>query len=787
MVAIQMIERMVAFSPARFHTGRAWLTVLSAVLITVTLCCRSCSAWNGSDEGRQQTLEGLQAFERGALDQAVSHWEKAAKFCHAQHDSPGEIDSQVCLAHAYEALGQFSDAIKLLHDAVDLAVAAKDNQRIILTKGSLGEAYSFTHRSDLAESNLREALALAFQDGDQHAAARIDNSLGNLLASQDKFADALDAYRQSASLARQTQDRLLTAKALGNAASIAVDTAAAPYATSLNDSACEEARQVQDSHEKAFILTICGQTYQRLLGSQPGSQDLLFASATNAYSTALQTALTIGDDRAASYALGELGRLYEQDSRYTEALDLTRQAVFFAQKTQAKEALYRWEWQTGRLLKALNQPAAAIKAYSRAVQSLHGIRNDLFLTYANRPVPTSFRETIGPVYYELADLLLRQADTLKDDKQIQQCLLEARDVVEQLKSAELEDYFQDKCVNLARKTRVENVSRDAAVIYLIPLPDRTEVLVGFSTGLQKLTVPVGSQRLATVVQQFRKNLETRTSYEYLEQARELYDWLIRPMKEELVRRKIQTLVFIPDGALQTIPFAALQDGQRFLIEDFAVAVTPGLTLTASRSARRADQQMLLAGLSQAAQTFPPLDYVPTELQNLKLLYRGEELLDKDFLKATFEKDFEQKQYSIVHIASHGQFEPDISKTFILTYDTNLNLDALEHLIRPSQFRKEPVELLTLSACETAEGDDRAALGLAGVAVKAGAHSALATLWSVNDQASTFLISEFYSHWASDRSISKARALQLAQITMLAHKRYHHPCYWAPYLLIGNWL
>lgn len=197
--------------------------------------------------------------------------------------------------------------------------------------------------------------------------------------------------------------------------------------------------------------------------------------------------------------------------------------------------------------------------------------------------------------------------------------------------------------------------------------------------------------------------------------------------------------------------------------------------------------MLLAGLSEPRQGFAPLDYVPIELQRLRLLYPGQELFNKDFLNATLEKDFGERHYSIVHIASHGQFEHDKTNTFVLTYDKVLDLDGLENLIRPSQFRTEPVELLTLSACQTAAGDDRAALGLAGVAVKAGARSALATLWFVNDQASTSLMSEFYSQLAGDQSISKARALQLAQLKMLADRRYHHPCYWAPYLLIGNWL
>jgi len=116
-----------------------------------------------------------------------------------------------------------------------------------------------------------------------------------------------------------------------------------------------------------------------------------------------------------------------------------------------------------------------------------------------------------------------------------------------------------------------------------------------------------------------------------------------------------------------------------------------------------------------------------------------------------------------------------------TYENYLNG------IGPSQFRGKPVELLTLSACQTAAGDDRAALGMAGVAIKAGARSALATLWFVNDQSTAILISQFYAELHRDSSVSKAKALQNAQLTLMGDRRYEHPCYWAPYLIIGNWL
>ncbi|MDH5470574.1 MAG: CHAT domain-containing protein, partial [Gammaproteobacteria bacterium] len=138
------------------------------------------------------------------------------------------------------------------------------------------------------------------------------------------------------------------------------------------------------------------------------------------------------------------------------------------------------------------------------------------------------------------------------------------------------------------------------------------------------------------------------------------------------------------------------------------------------------------------------------------------------------------------IASHGSFDSNPNKTFLLTYNGKINMDELEQFVGIGRFRDKPIELLTLSACQTAAGDDRAALGLAGIAVKSGARSALATLWFVNDQTTSLLTTDFYN-FLTQAEISKAQALQKAQIKVLSDRRYRHPGYWSPYLLIGNWL
>lgn len=168
------------------------------------------------------------------------------------------------------------------------------------------------------------------------------------------------------------------------------------------------------------------------------------------------------------------------------------------------------------------------------------------------------------------------------------------------------------------------------------------------------------------------------------------------------------------------------------------------------------------------------------------LHWGKALENREFVIPPFEAELQGTPYSIVHIATHGQIDSDPRKSFVLAYDGKITMDDLEQLMKLGRYRDEPVDLLTLSACRTAVGDERAALGLAGIAVKAGARSALATLWYVNDQASSALVSDFYRRLAEGR-ISKAQALQAAQMGALDDARFRHPGYWAPFLLIGNWL
>lgn len=730
--------------------------------------------------------EGMKAYQRGAFEEAAVSWTEAARL----YEQGGQLNEQsealILLAQAYQSMGLHTKALPSLQSASALVERTGDRSRLARIQELAGKLYLASGQTVDAARFLNEGLRMARELGETDLTAALLNDMGNVLASEKKYDEASQAYTESITLTQKSRNHSLEVNALINAAMALQQSGRHQEAKDRLDQALKQGEALEDSHDKAYELLSMGLAYNKLRPHLKGLRDALLVQAFQAFNEAATVAGRIENPRAVSYAWGSMGSLYESERRYEEALDLTRRAMFAAQQAVAPEALYRWYWQTGRLHKALGRPDEAISAYRLAVPALQTIRPEMLM--ASSADPSFFRESVGPVYFELADLLLQKAASVPEPARSKPYLIEARDAIEQFKVAELRDYFRDECVDAARAraASLENVSRTAAVVYPIILPDRLELLVSMASGLTRVSVPVKAEALTREVRAFRKKLEKRTTQEYLPYAQQLYGWLIRPIELVLASLPIDTLVFVPDGPLLTIPMAALHDGKQFLISRYAVAITPGLTLTDPRPLKRSAVKALSVGLTESVRNYPPLPNVAEELEAIQRLYPGTLLLNKDFLVPRVEKELKEGLFTIMHVASHGQFDTDVRKTFLLTFDDKLTMEKLSQYIGVLRFREEPLELLTLSACQTAAGDDRAALGLAGVGIKAGARSALATLWFINDQASSALVSEFYRQ-LQDPSVSKAVALQRAQLKMLEEPAFDHPAYWAPFLLLNNWL
>jgi CHAT domain-containing protein len=786
--------------------------------------------------------QAAQAYERaGNFGEATLAWTEAASVHEQEHATESQVQTLIHLGYALQQIGQHQKAIVVLQAARRIAEQGHHTGLLAASLGQLGKASATLGQDGIALQFFTDALKLARQKERSPLVAVLLNDLGNTLATQGNASDASSAYLESTLLARETGQSALSMTALINAAMASIDNGQVAEAKNRLELAYQQLNELPDSHDKAFGLLNLALGYEdlrpqispeRTLLAQldpavlPGSRGIRHnpqqvASSADAprtaqlpndrsslrldpptYATesdqqlfrarseqflreAAAMATRIGDPTAESYALGYLGQWYEQTGLFPEALDLTRRAVFAAQLVNAPESLYRWHWQIGRLLAATGKEDDAIKAYRRAVSTVQPIRHE-FSSYQGRR--HSFRDSIGPVFFELADLLLKRAAVSQDPQEQQALLIQARDTSELFKAAELQDYFKDECVKSARSraTTVEDIPKTAALIYPIILPDRLELLVSIAGTWKRVASPVSVGRLTEEVRAFRHTLQKRGTREYLPYGRQLYTWIIAPLEQDLAAAKIDTLVFIPDGPLRTIPMAALHDGQQFLINRFAVAVTPGIDLTDLRPIDRTGVRMLSLGLTEAVQGFPALPNVQAEMDAVKAAYGGTSLIDRQFRVPAVQTELHEQQYSMLHIASHGLVGNEAKDSFILAYDDKITMDRLSQLIGMFQFRDTSLDLLTLSACETAVGDDRAALGLAGVAVKAGARSALASLWFIDDEATAQLVTEFYTQ-LQDPSISRAVALQRAQLKIARDPLHDHPCYWAAFLLINNWL
>ena len=746
-------------------------------------------------------IQGRLQLTQGRLQQALATWEQAIALYAEANDSDGQIRTQINQAQALQELGLHRRSIALLTD-LNQTLEASSMQAIVLRK--LGDALILTGDLKQARTVLEQSFRLA-------ATADLHLSLGNLSRAEaiahlsfsnlvpteavallnqpavrenrrqveavqqfmQETQSAIDLYEQAAIRTTIPETRL---QAQLNLLGLLIETGRRSPAEALAAEIAPQLQQLPLSRTSVFDRIGLAQNLIKLMQSASSPTQI-----AQLLETAYQQAEQLQDIRAQSFALGTLGELYEQTQQWTEAQSLTQQALLLAQAENATDISYRWQWQIGRLLKKQGDRSGAIAAYTEAVNTLQILRSDLVAM--NRDVQFSFREGVEPVYRQLVDLLLQPGSRANE-------LQQARTVIEALQIAELDNFFREACLDTAFQLDrvIDQAQQPAAIFYTIGLGDRLEVILKLpQQALLHYTANVSQTEVEASVDALLPELKRPfTSRPSQDLARQIYDWLIRPAEAALTDSSIETLVFVLDGALRNLPMAALYDGQHYLVERYSIALAPGLQLLDPKPLQ--DQlRALVAGLSAARENFPPLSFVETEVNRIQSDITSNVLFNESFTRANLRDRLRRDPVSIVHIATHGQFSSNAEETFILAWDSPIRVNELSQLLETRSLNnRDPIELLVLSACRTAVGDRRATLGLAGVAVRAGARSTIASLWSLDDDSGAVLMSEFYKE-LSQNPTSKAEALRRAQRTLLANPQYAAPRFWAPYVLLGNWL
>lgn len=728
-----------------------------------------------SDAIRAQVLntKGSLQLAQGKTQEALTTWQEAEALYTQADDETGQLGSQINQAQALQSLGLYRRSQQILERVQKQLRSQPDSSLKATGLRSLATTLQATGNLEAAQEVLQQSLTISEQLSDHAQTSATMFSLGNNARALGQTEAALEFYQKSATTTLEPISQL---EAQINQFGLLVEMQKWQEAQTLLPQIQSHLQKIASSRRAIYAQVNFA---ENLMEAEGRGQDIAQILAK-----AVRAARDLQDQRAESFALGTLGKLYARQQQGSEAKTLTEQALQLAQATEATDITYQWQWQLSRILESQGNLADAIAANQEAVNTLQLIRSDLVAVNPN--LQFSFRESVEPIYRNLVRLLL--TSSTKQAKPTQENLLQVRNVIESLQLAELENFFREACLE-ARPQQIDKVDPTAAVIYPIILSDRLAVILSLpNQSLNYYETKIPQQQIENTLEELLQSLNPAFSNQIrLGLSQKVYDWLLRPAEATLESNKIQTLVFVLDGFLRNIPMAALYDGQHYAIEKYRVALTPGLQLLEPQILERERLTAVTAGVSEANQGFAALPGVKVELSEIAAELPARQLLNQEFTRLRFEEQIEATPSPVVHLATHGQFSSNPDETFVLAWDAPIRVKEFQNLLR-SRERGEsnPVELLVLSACQTAAGDRQAALGLAGMAVRSGARSTIATLWAVKDESTALFMTEFYRE-LNQAQLNKSEALRQAQLALVKSSQFQHPFYWAPFILVGNWL
>ena len=760
--------------------------------------------------------QGRLHWFKGDMAAALADWQQATAAYRQAGHTQGVLLSLINQAKALQAQGLYFQAKTILNQ--DIAQVLENKQLDTRLRaagwwhlgnahrqfGSLNESQEDLEKSlDIINGsqllqNLRDSVLLDLGNT-KRAQGNRALAIGKINQAKKQWNSALGFYQEAIISTAAPITRL---QANLNRLSLLIETEQLSEATTVWSTLMPEVSNLPPSRTTIYAQLNFAKSLIKLMQVDTPQKSVGISKSLNTapdwvdiellLDRAIQQAKGLNDEITESYALGQMGELYEITKQRTKAQTFTQQALQLTETNQHLDGRYRWEWQMGRLLKQQGKQTDAINAYSAAVETLKLVRNDLL--FINADVQFSFRDNVEPIYRELVELLVDAPNP--SQKNLEQAIQQ----IDSLQLSELENFL--RC-DLSQTTAISQLNSDpkTAIFYPIILDDRIAVILQLPGEKKIVQTQVNRSDVNANLQQLRRMLSNsgNPTSQIKETSEKVYQWLIKPFEADLQQNsQIETLVFVLDGPLRNIPMTVLFDGEQFLIEKYAVAIAPQLDLF-TPSPLVQDPKVFVGGIGQPQTfegntfaeprelAFPEIANIVTELEGIsQSVNTSTPLLEENFTVENLKQQLAGEDYSVIHLKTHGVFSSDPEETFIVAHEELIKGRDLGDLIQLSDRQGDnPIELLILSACSTAKGDNRAVLGLAGIAVRAGARSAISTLWDAQDIPNTQLMVQFYEELAKDNT-TRAQALRTAQLALL-DSGYRNPHIWANYVLVGNWL
>ena len=615
----------------------AFLLVLLALLFPTS-----------ANAGKTTFVKAKALYAEGNYVEALIFFSRLSKIS-ADSNWRAYVDSELHIADIILKFDDPARASERLGNLVDTAEKSGNGftkHELLVLNLKLASSYRGLGNYQAARESIEAALSLTTARSFMLAELQNEKGLIYLANGSEKLAKSQFEYAFTS--AQREEKALLSAEIASNLAKLAIEEYDIDSIHIQLRQASMLAEKLETNGDSAFLFLTLGKLYAHAaeeLDYGPQYVRLAF----DHYSRAIEYAEDHNLLNIAAYGYGYIGLLYEEDERFTESLAYSKKAEELAQRIGDQQSLYQWQWLSARNLWELDRKNESGEKYAAAVENLRPIRARL-LTAEGK----SYGKLLGPLYYQYADYLLRSAVSETDTESRLRSLSSVRELLEEIKLAELQDYFKSDC-NVQSSGSIDDISsgEDTLTLYPVLLEDRVEMLLSNGKVIKRYSSEISRKEITRMITKFRSEIQVNTgTREYLKLAQELYNFIIRPIEAEIDYSRANTLVLVPDGPLRTIPISALHDGEKFLVEKIAVAVTPGLTLTETSEATKA-KGIFAGGLSQARQGFSELPAVEGELGMLEEELSAAVLKNDTFTEQAIAQGLSVENFSIAHFATHG--------------------------------------------------------------------------------------------------------------------------------------
>ncbi len=792
---------------------------------------------------------GLMYFELGDKQNALRHYKQALPLRIKARDRSGEAITLDNIGLVYDSLGEKQKALDYYGQGLSIWQEIKDESGEARNLNNTGFLYNSLGERQRALDYYNLALPLLKAAGDRHGEAKVLNNIGGVYDSLGDKQKALDYYNQALNLWREAEDRSGEATTLNNLGLVYHSLGQQQKALDHYRQALPLRRAVGDKAGEATTLNNIGGVYDSLRDTRSALDYYNRAVPIwKALGDRSGEATTLGNLMFAWNSLGNprlailcgkqsVNAFQQLRGRAQELKEQETQRAFLRSVEDTYRELARLLVEQGRLAEA-QQVLNSFKDQQYFDFNPETLKRPSPLAMTARETELSSRYeaaggAVGAIANRLAELELVVGDRTpkaEGSEKLRQLRADLEAATGQflaiVKRAEAElaarhDLVKDRLPDVADTSEMqaalrslnEQTGQKATVIYTSVGKDSFLALIVTHESLIPVISAVKGERLGELTKKFLAQLSQAdgrppapkfSDEEVRKTGKELYDLVFAPIAAKLKESRVEpdVLMWSLDGSLRYVPVAALHDGKKYLAECYRNVVFT--RAEAKRMRSPASRSWTGSGFYNATEytvavlgkmeVFHRLWNARAELEAIfgghpgRGIIAGEFLPDGRFTKDSLRENL-RLRHPLVHIASHFRLiAGDADSSFLLLGDGNK--------LTLAEIKKEPedlfggVELLTLSACETGaqkerESDGREIDSFAELAQRKGAQAVLASLWNVDDVSTSRLMVEFYRK-RQLKNLTKAEALQKAQLALLKDERYAHPFYWSSFILTGNW-